>query len=65
MTGNQLQQYIRQEHLERVAQVAERIADVLVAAWRELLAPPRPAWIIVETRENTRTADRFMRFVPR
>ena len=65
MTSNQLQQYIRQEHLERVAQVAERIADVLAGAWRELQAPPRPAWIIVESRENTRTADRYMRFMPR
>lgn len=57
--------HIRAFHRERTVRIAERIAELLVAAWNEIKAPPRPAWIIVEGRENTRTADRFMRFVPR
>jgi hypothetical protein len=65
VTNKQFQQYLQAHQLQRTRRIAERIADVLVNAWREISAPPRPAWIIVERRETTRTADRYYTFAPR
>ena len=56
--------FIRAEHLERVVAVAEAIAHVVARGWRELTAPPRPAWMIVAVREPRRGNEVTLRFAP-
>lgn len=50
MTKRELEKYIAAQHLERVAQVAERIASFIVGVIAEIRRPPRRAWMIVEGR---------------
>ena len=59
------QQQLHENHLEHVATVAERIADFVARAWRELVAPPRPAWLIVATRSERRRGEVSHLFAPR
>lgn len=58
-------QLIRTHHLEHTAALAERIGGFLADAWHELLAPPRPAWIIVAERSARRRGEVSHLFAPR
>ena len=57
--------YIRAEHLERVVAVSEAIAAFVARWWREISAPPRPAWMIVAVREPRRGDQVSLLFAPR
>ena len=50
MTNKQLTRYVHANHLERVVEVAERIATFLADLAAEIRRPPRRAWMIVEGR---------------
>lgn len=57
--------HIEAAQLGRVVAIAEYLSDLVVAAVAEFKAPPRPAWIIVQEREERHGGERFMRFTPR
>jgi hypothetical protein len=57
--------YIRTEHLERVVAVSEAIAGFIARWWREISAPPRPAWMIVAVRERSLGNKLSLLFAPR
>ena len=43
-------QHIRRANIERVVPIAEGIADFIVDSWKAILAPPRPAAVIINGR---------------
>jgi hypothetical protein len=57
--------YIRAEHLERVLAVSEAIGTFIARWWREISAPPRPAFIIVAVRERRFGNKVSLLFAPR
>ena len=57
--------YIRREHLERVVAVSEAIAGFVARWWREISAPPRPAFLILAVREPRRGNQVSLLFAPR
>ena len=57
--------YIRAQHLERVVAVSEAIATFIAGWWREISAPPRPAWMIVAVRERSLGNKVSLLFAPR
>jgi hypothetical protein len=45
-----IQHHIRRANIERVVPIAEGIAGFIVACWKAIQAPPRPAAIIINGR---------------
>lgn len=56
-----IEQHIRAHQLERVVAIAEAISGALVAIWKEIQSPPRPAAILVTRRSGRRDAPRVVR----
>ena len=57
--------YIYANHIERVPALAEAIAGFVARWWREISAPPRPAWMIVAVREKRAGNQVSLLFAPR
>ena len=57
-----MEQYVRAYGLQGAVAAAEWFAEIVVAAWRELRGPPRPAWLIVAVRSARRPKELLHRF---
>ena len=57
--------HIEAYRIGRAVELAERIADAIIAIVEELKAPPRPAFIVVAERDSKRGGEVQNRFMPR
>jgi hypothetical protein len=56
-----IEKHIRAHGIERAVMVAEALANFVVAVWKEIESPPRPAAILVTRRSSRRDAPRVVR----
>ena len=57
--------HIEAHGIGRSVDLAERIAEAVLAIVKELQAPPRPAFIVVAERDSKHGGEVHNRFVPR
>lgn len=60
-----IQKHIEAAGIQRSVDVAEGIADFILAAWQWIQSPPAPAAEIVIDRYTTDEASKYYRLVPR
>ena len=57
--------YIAAYQLGRTVEIAERLANAIMAVVKEIQAPPRPAYIVVAERDAKHGGEVQNRFMPR